>query len=172
MQHIRSNRAIVSLGIFAFMVLIVTFGFTSILMAAFIVAILILLTGCCSAESARRSIDLETLLVIVAALALGKSMEVSGLAEILGHGMLISLGGNPYIMLPCVFVVTMLVGNMITAKAGAVLMLPINCGDRIFNRRVRIIIYNSCNAWIGNLPSYPNWLSNKFNGVWSRRLSF
>ena len=63
--------------------------------------------------------------MLVAALGLGKAMEVSGLADVLGSGLLSMLGDNPYLMLSAIFAVTMLLGNLITAKAGAVLMLPI-----------------------------------------------
>jgi di/tricarboxylate transporter len=84
-----------------------------------------IISGCCSVDSARRAIDVETLLVIVAALGLGRAMEVSGLAEILSDQMLGLIGFSPHVVLAVVFGITMLLGNAITAKAGAVLMLPV-----------------------------------------------
>lgn len=124
-QIIDHNQAYISIALLLLMVVVIATGLLSIFTAALITAGLMILTGCCSAASARRSIDLETILVIVAALGLGKAMEISGLADILGSGLLSLLGDNPYLMLSAIFAVTMLLGNMITAKAGAVLMLPI-----------------------------------------------
>jgi di/tricarboxylate transporter len=97
----------------------------SIFLASLITAGLMVITGCCSPDTAKRSIDLETILVIVAALALGRAMEVSGLAVLIADGLLNVVGGSPYLMLSAIFAVTMLLGNLVTAKAGAVLMLPI-----------------------------------------------
>jgi len=95
------------------------------LQAAMLTAGLMIMTKCCSANTARRSIDLETIFVIAAALGLGKAMQISGLAEILGLKLLLLVGDSSVIMLAAVFGLTMLLGNMVTAKAAAVLMLPI-----------------------------------------------
>ena len=81
--------------------------------------------GCCNATVARRAIDWEVLLVIAGALALGKAMDVSGLASALGDFALGSFGNNPYTMLAAISALTMLFAALITAKAAAVLMLPI-----------------------------------------------
>ena len=124
-QIIDHNQAYISIGLLALMVAMVASGALTIFIAALMTAGLMILTGCCSAASARRAIDLEMILVIVAALGLGKAMEVSGLAELLGSGLQSFLGHNPYLMLSAIFAVTMLLGNLITAKAGAVLMLPV-----------------------------------------------
>ena len=114
-----------SVSLFLAMVLLVATGIMSIFLGAIITAGLMIITGCCSPDSAKRAIDLETILVIVAALALGRAMEVSGLAIMIGDSLLNVLGDNPYLMLSAIFVVTMLLGNLVSAKAGAVLMLPI-----------------------------------------------
>ena len=68
---------------------------------------------------------MQTLLVIAAAIGLGKAMQLSGLATVIGDLMLALVGSNLTLMLIAVLTVTMLLGNLITAKAGAVLMLPI-----------------------------------------------
>ena len=119
------GRAGTSFALLVLMVILVSTGLLSMLQAAMLTAALMIISGCCSVDSARRSIDFETLLVIVAALGLGRAMEVSGLAEILGDQMLMMTGFSPHIVLAVVFGITMLLGNAITAKAGAVLMLPV-----------------------------------------------
>jgi di/tricarboxylate transporter len=119
------KQTYISIGLLLAMVIVVATGLLSIFTGALITAGLMIITGCCSADSAKRSIDLETILVIVAALALGRAMETSGLAVLIGEGLLDIIGNNPQLMLSALFAVTMLVGNLVTAKAGAVLMLPI-----------------------------------------------
>lgn len=124
-QIIDHNQAYISITLLVLMIAAVASGLLTIFTAALATAGLMILTGCISASGARRAIDLETLLVIVAALGLGKAMEASGLAASLGTGLLSVFGDDPHIMLAAIFAVTMLLGNLITAKAGAVLMLPI-----------------------------------------------
>ena len=46
-----------------------------------------MLTGCTTARGARQAIDLRVLLVVAGALALGKGMETSGLAQLLGENL-------------------------------------------------------------------------------------
>ena len=52
-------------------------------------------------------------------------MQLSGLAMSIGDFLLTVVGSDPTMMLLAVLTVTMLLGNLVTAKAGAVLMLPI-----------------------------------------------
>ena len=115
----------VAFAVLAGMVALASTGLLSMLQAAMLAAALMIVLGCCSVNSARRTVDFETLMVIVAALGLGRAMDISGLAGVLGKEMLTLTGSSPHVVLAAVFAVTMLLGNGITAKAGAVLMLPI-----------------------------------------------
>jgi di/tricarboxylate transporter len=125
MQFPDRANAGVAFAVLAGMVALVSTGLLPMLQGAILAAALMIVLGCCSMTSARRSVDFETLMVIVAALGLGRAMEISGLAGILGEEMLTLTGSSPHAVLAAVFAVTMLLGNAITAKAGAVLMLPI-----------------------------------------------
>jgi len=107
------------------MIASVTFGILSMMQAAMLAAAGMIMTKCCSMTVARKAIDLQTILVIAAAIGLGKAMEVSGLAEALGILMRDLVGPNETLMLAAIFGLTMLLGNIVTAKAGAVLMLPV-----------------------------------------------
>lgn len=119
------EKAGLALALLFALVALVTTGLMSMLQAALMVAGVMVLSKCCSASVARRAIDMQTLLVIAAAIGLGKAMQVSGLAVVISDLMLIVGGTDPYWSLVLVLVMTMLLGNIITAKAGAVLMLPI-----------------------------------------------
>jgi len=125
MQFADQGRGSIAFGLLAGMVVLAATGILSMLQAAMLAAGLMVVSGCCSVDSARRAVDVETLLVIVAALGLGRAMETSGLSAILGQWILALTGFSPVVVLAVVFAVTMLLGNAITAKAGAVLMLPI-----------------------------------------------
>jgi di/tricarboxylate transporter len=85
---------------------------------------LMIITRCCTASDARKSIDWQVLLVIAAALGLGKAMSRSGLADVIGHGLLAGFH-DPTFALAAVFILTAVLAAVITAKAAAVLVLPI-----------------------------------------------
>lgn len=93
--------------------------------AAVVAAAATVAFGCINASNARRAIDWEVLLVLGGALGLGHAMSSSGLAEILGNALQAGFGATPGLMLAATFVSAMLLACMVTAKAGAVLMLPI-----------------------------------------------
>jgi len=122
---LNQEKAGLALALLASLIALVTLTAMSMLQAALLVAGLMVLSRCCSASVARRAIDMQTLLVIAAAIGLGKAMQSSGLARVIGDLMLAAGGVNPTFMLLMVLAVTMVLGNIITAKAGAVLMLPI-----------------------------------------------
>ena len=123
--HVNLERAPVALAVLIAIVACVSFGFVSMLTASLFGGLLMVASGCCSASAARKAIDWEVLLVIAGAIALGRAMDISGLAGILGHGVRHLFGGDPTLMLAAIFGLAMVLASAITAKAGAVLMLPI-----------------------------------------------
>lgn len=124
-RPLNQEKAGLALALLVVLIALVAFGVMSMLQAALLIAGIMVLSNCCSASVARRAIDMQTLLVIAAAIGLGKAMQNSGLALAIGDLMLNLVGSSPTLMLIAVLTVTMLLGNLITAKAGAVLMLPI-----------------------------------------------
>ena len=123
-RPLRHERAGAALAILAVMVVIVSLGALSMVQASMLAAGLMIFARCCSATDARKSIDWQVLLVIAAALGLGKAMSHSGLAYVLGHGLLAGLH-DPHFALGVVFILTAVLAAVITAKAAAVLVLPI-----------------------------------------------
>jgi di/tricarboxylate transporter len=121
----RFDKAPLAALILALMVASVTSGLLSMLQASMIAAGLMILARCCTATAARRSVDLQILIVIAASLGLGKAMQVSGLAESLGDFLIGLIGQSPTTALAVLFAMTTVLANVVTTKAGAVLMLPI-----------------------------------------------
>ena len=122
LRHEKAPLALLLLGV---MVLAVTLTPMSMLNAALIVTGLMIVTGCCTAAAALRSVDWQMLLIIAASLGIGRAMETSGAATWMTDGLLAMAGSDPRLLLAVICGVTMLFTNIINAKAAAVLMFPI-----------------------------------------------
>ena len=122
---IDTARARTALAIGAALVITVALGFVSMVQAALIAAAAMLGTGCATPSTARRSIDWEVILVIAGALALGNAMSISGLSTFLSQGVLSATGSNATLLLAAIFILTALLSAIVTAKAAAVLILPV-----------------------------------------------
>ncbi len=122
---IRHEKAWVSLLILGLMVVAVTAGWLSMLNASMLAAGAMIATRCTAAHSALRSVEWQVLLVIAAAVGIGKAMQSSGAA----HGVtdwLIGLAGtDPHVIVGVLCATTMVFTNVMNANAAAVLMFPI-----------------------------------------------
>ena len=119
------NKAPFALAWLAILVVTSAMGLLSILEAAFISAGGMLTTRCITSAKARRSIDLNVLVVIAASFALGAAMTKTGVA--LRFGEWLTLGGQltPWVSLALVYLLTVVFTESITNNAAAVLMFPI-----------------------------------------------
>lgn len=122
LHHERIWLAFVILG---GMITAVATGWLSMLNAGMLAAGLMIITRCCTARAARASVDWQILLVIAAALGLGKAMEVSGTAAQIAEWLVGLAGGTPWVLLAGVYVVTVVFSEIITNNAAAVLVFPI-----------------------------------------------
>lgn len=123
---VRHEKVWISLAIMAALVFSVTAGWLTMFKAALLAAAVMLLTGCLSGESARKSIDWRVLGAIVAAFGIGRAMQVSGTAEIIAARMLELSSGHLWLSLLLVYLTTLLFTELITNNAAAVLMFPIS----------------------------------------------
>jgi di/tricarboxylate transporter len=96
----------------------------SMLLAALIAALLMLLTRCVSVESARKSLEWPVLLAIAASFAFGTALEKTGAAKQLADSAVSLAGGSPWITLAIIYLCTMLLTELITNNAAAALMFP------------------------------------------------
>lgn len=113
------------LSIVLLMVGIVTLKVASLMAAAIAAAIAMIITRCCTIENARKAIDWQILFTIAGTLALGKAMAGSGLASFIGNSLLNVLPANTTVYLVVFFILSSLVSNIISSKAGALFVLPI-----------------------------------------------
>ncbi|MBI3993894.1 MAG: SLC13 family permease [Candidatus Lambdaproteobacteria bacterium] len=120
-----TRQAPIASAILVAMVAVAALGLLSMLQAAFLAAAAMLLTRCCSEETARRSIDWPLLLAIGASFGLGRALEETGAAGITARLLLSPAGNNPWLALILIYGVTMGVSELVTNNAAAIIMFPI-----------------------------------------------
>jgi len=119
------ERAWISQLIIFLMVVIVAFGICSMLKAAMLASGFMLLTHCCRWSDAKRAIDWSVLLVMGAGLGIGEAMKASGAAHEVASVLVSAAGQFPTLALASIYILTMILTNIITAKAAAVLVFPV-----------------------------------------------
>ncbi len=122
---IRFEKASTSVLILILMVVLVASGVLSMLKAATLAAGLMILSGCVSWSNAKRSIDWQVLLVIVAAFGLGTAMQTTRASHSIANYLINLAGDNPFWVLVVVYGLTSLFTELITNNAAAVLVFPI-----------------------------------------------
>ncbi|MGE4546038.1 MAG: SLC13 family permease [Pedobacter sp.] len=120
------RKSIISIAVLAGMVVLSASGTLDILKAAILSAIILIVTKCVTVVEARRSIELNVLIVIAAALGISRALEKTGAAGYLA-GYVIETVQNwgPLGLLAAVYLVTSLLTELITNNAAAALIFPI-----------------------------------------------
>ncbi len=121
----RHERAYLAWAILVGVVTAASFEVISMLNGALIGAGLMIITGCCSANQAERSLDLRVIITIASSFALGMALEKTGVAKYLAENIVHLSGGTPWLLLILVYVSISLLTEVITNNAAALLMLPI-----------------------------------------------
>ena len=122
---LRHEKAPWALAIMAVMLVLIVTGVMSILQAALLAVALMLLSGCLNIEVARRSVDYHILLVIAGAFGLGAAVQKVGLAHIIAQQALLVSGGKPFLMLVLVYLTTVVLTELVTNNAAAIIMFSI-----------------------------------------------
>jgi di/tricarboxylate transporter len=122
------HKAPLAAALLVSLVVAASVGWVSIVTAAITVGVLMVLTRCCTSAEARRSIDLQVLMVIAASFGLAKAMENTGVAADIASRIITLGGANPLIALAMVHLVTMCFAEVMSHNAAAVLVFPIAWG--------------------------------------------
>jgi len=136
-RPVRHDRAPIALTILILMVVLmalsgvpesaIPFGLKvpPVVMTVFTSAMLLIITRCISASTAREAVDWETLIAIAASFGLGKALENSGAAKAIAHVVVGSAGQfGPIGVLAAVYLLTLLFTELITNNAAAAIMFP------------------------------------------------
>ena len=121
----RHEKAWIAVIILVAMVAVAAMGWLSMLLAAMLAAGLMLMTRCCSPAAARRSVDWSVLIVIAAALGIGRALDQTGTAHFIAETLLDIGGDNPWVALAVVYGLTTLFTEIITNNAAVALLFPI-----------------------------------------------
>lgn len=128
LQHefVDRKKAPLSLAIFAGMVAAATAGIADITLCALSGVFLMLATECLRIRDAYRSVDVQILLVIVATIALGTAMRQTGADVVYANAFLAPFRGqSPEVVLAAFILLTILITELMSNTATAVLLLPI-----------------------------------------------
>jgi len=121
-----TKKAPLALGIFALTIILASTNVMPLAVATMVGTFLIFLTRCITPAEAYRSMNWSALILISCMLALGKAMEVSGLATYLASQVVNLMGWqNPKLLLGGFFLLSMILTQPMSNQAAAVVVLPI-----------------------------------------------
>ena len=119
-------RAKVALAILAGMVILLATGLVPPAIAALIAAVAMVIFRVISVPQAQRSISWTTLILVGGMIPLSTAIQVSGTADLIADGIVALLGNaSPYLLLAGISVVTVVLGQLISNTATALILAPI-----------------------------------------------
>lgn len=121
----RHERAYIAWFILLSIITAASFEVITMLNGALLGAGLMIITGCCSANQAEKSLDLTVIITIAASFALGMALEKTGVAKYLAANIVDLSGGIPWLLLILTYITISILTEVITNNAAALLMLPI-----------------------------------------------
>jgi di/tricarboxylate transporter len=121
-----TNKAPVSLIIFAGVILLVAFKVLTLPVAVMLGSLLAFITRVITPAEAFRKVNWHVWLLISSMLALGQAMEFSGLAEYTANQIVNLIGlSNPMFLLAAFFILSLLLTQPMSNQAAAVVVIPI-----------------------------------------------
>ena len=121
----RIDRAVIALAITVGMIVLAATGVVSMLNAALVAMMVMLLTGCLTVERLWQSVDWQTIVVMGSAVGLESAVTGSGLAGAAAEAFASIGGGSKMMALAAVFIGTVALTNVISNVASAVLMFSV-----------------------------------------------
>ncbi|PMR77918.1 SLC13 family permease [Billgrantia endophytica] len=119
------EKAWLAWSILVGVIALASFGVMSMMNAAMLGALLVLVTGCCTVSAAKRGMDTQVLLTIAASFGLGAALESSGAAGMLAGKALGFADDNPWLLLLGTYLLVALLTELVTNNAAAVIIFPI-----------------------------------------------
>lgn len=121
-----TEKAPLSLAIFGVVILLVSFNILSLPVGVLLGALAALVTRCITPIEAYRRVNWSAWLLISCMLALGRAMEVSGLADLVADQIVGLIGAsNPLFILGAFFLLSLLLTQPMSNQAAAVVIIPI-----------------------------------------------
>ncbi len=123
--QLNHDKAPWALLILIAMIGLIASNLLGILQAAILAAIAMVASRCLSLETMRRSVDIKVLTVIACAFALGNAVQKVGLAQLIADQLILLAQNDLSLMLVLLYFSTLLLTEMITNNAAAIVMFPI-----------------------------------------------
>lgn len=115
-----------AVGVLLVMVVLLATGILPSVVAGLIAACAMVILKVVSVEQAYRSINWTTVILVGAMMPLSVAMEKTGAANLLAEGLVSMVGGaGPYALLAGLFVLTAIMGQLISNTATALIVIPI-----------------------------------------------
>ncbi|HEX4666923.1 MAG TPA: SLC13 family permease [Chthoniobacterales bacterium] len=122
----RRHRAPLAIGTIVVVMLVAAFDILPIAALALIAAILVVVARCIDIEEAYETVEWNLLFIIFGMLALGQAMETTGAAHLISTGVTGAVGRfGPWATLSVTYLVAMILTELISNNAVAVLLTPI-----------------------------------------------
>ncbi len=121
-----TKRAPLALSIFAGVIFLVAFNVLSLPVGVMLGALIVFITRCITPSEAYRQVNWSAWLLIASMLALGRAMEVSGLAALAADWMIDMIGlANPMLLLATFFFLSLIMTQPMSNQAAAVVVIPV-----------------------------------------------
>ena len=121
-----TNKAPIALAAFIGVLVLVSFNIVSLAVGVMLGVLVVFITRCITPGEAYNRVNWNVWLLIASMLALGKAMEVSGLANLIADLIVAHLGAaNPILLLSAFFVVSLLLTQPMSNQAAAVVIIPV-----------------------------------------------
>jgi di/tricarboxylate transporter len=121
----RTSRAAIAGIIIITMILLAAFNVISMLNAALLGGLALLLTGSMTPRTGWQSIEWDTVVILGAAVGISTAVTATGLSDVIAQAITAIGGTKPYIALVMVFLGCILMTNIITNAAAASIMFPV-----------------------------------------------
>lgn len=119
------KKTLVSALIMLGMILLSSLKIMTLLQSAFLAALLMVASRCCSLEQAWKSINWNILMVFAGSVVLGTAIEKTGLAQMMATGILNICGDNPLVVMTAACLVATVVTAFISNTATGAIFFPI-----------------------------------------------
>jgi di/tricarboxylate transporter len=122
----RKSKAPMAVVIFSSVVILATLGYVPISAGTVAGSLAMVLTGCLRLGDAYRALDLKVVFLLAGSLSLGKAIEKTGTAQVVAQKLVVMLGDlGPVFMLSGIYLITMILTELISNSATAVLVSPL-----------------------------------------------
>lgn len=119
------KKTLLSAMIMVAMIVLSSLKIMTLLQAAFLAALVMVLLRCCPIEKAWKSINWNILMVFAGSVVLGTAIEKTGLAQLLANGILGVCGDNPILVMTAVCLVGTFITEFISNTATGAMFYPI-----------------------------------------------